>query len=396
MAMSAAWAALGPGVSITNGTPATAGWRSSAPKGRAPIWPAPMFSCRSRYEPHGSLESLACTRPSRPVPPRTPVSSFSAAAAPPRAVRSRPARTRGRCPGTLRRAGATRAVQVRTQIGHGGAEHLALAGHRFQQQVRAVGRDRVQHRQQAFPRVEHALVPVAARRRAGVHHHAVGADRAALVQRVPHRGHGTFADQRVRGPDVDQVRRVDEHRQARLAQPVPDGVRLAGLLRRVSRRQGPGARVGHEHLDRLGADVGRRSAARPRSRRTRGHVPRSWSAGPAGDGRGRGRARRPGTGRAAEASATAGAGVQGVALAVLVHPGEMAARSTTGGRASRRSAACCSAAIATRTGRAGTRSARRRQPPGTGPRRSWRPGRDPARNRCRSRRPCCEQPGASE
>ena len=61
--MSAAWAALGPGVSITNGTPAAAGWRSSAPKGRAPIWPAPMFSCRSRCEPHGSLESLACTRP---------------------------------------------------------------------------------------------------------------------------------------------------------------------------------------------------------------------------------------------------------------------------------------------------------------------------------------------
>jgi hypothetical protein len=64
--MSAATAARGPGVSTMDGAPLVAGWRSRAAKGAVPIWPAPMFSCRSRWDPQPSLESLAWIRRSRP------------------------------------------------------------------------------------------------------------------------------------------------------------------------------------------------------------------------------------------------------------------------------------------------------------------------------------------
>ena len=88
VATSAACADLGPGVSRMNGTSWTAGCPSSAPKAAAPIWPAPMFSCRSRREPQPSLESLAWISPSRPAAAWRSASSL---AAPSGAARSCPA-----------------------------------------------------------------------------------------------------------------------------------------------------------------------------------------------------------------------------------------------------------------------------------------------------------------
>ena len=191
-------------------------------------------------------------------------------------------------------------VQVGPQVRQGGAEQLALPGHRLQQQAGAIGRDRVQHRQQALPRIPHALAAVPAGRRAGVHDDAAGPDRPAPAQRVPHRGHGAFADHRVRGAHVDQVRRADDDRQPGPGQLIPDHLYLTRQVRRVAGGQGPGARVGHEHLERLGADVGRvtqpgRQAAGHRD--VRPHPGPSRGAGRSASGRSEVRVRHVSRGR---------------------------------------------------------------------------------------------------
>ena len=72
------------------GTPAVAGWRISSANAGSPMVPLPMFSCRSRVEPHRSFESFACTSRSRSAP-TVATSVSSVAVMPPSAARSCPA-----------------------------------------------------------------------------------------------------------------------------------------------------------------------------------------------------------------------------------------------------------------------------------------------------------------
>ena len=75
------------GVSTTTGTPDSERWASSSANGAAPMDPAPMVVCRSRFEPDVSRESLACTNPSRPGP-TVAVSASRVAVIPPGVARS--------------------------------------------------------------------------------------------------------------------------------------------------------------------------------------------------------------------------------------------------------------------------------------------------------------------
>ena len=86
--MSAAWPmCFSVGVSTSTGTPAVAGCRISSANAGSPMVPLPMFSCRSRVEPHRSFESFACTSRSRSAP--TVATSVSRVAVmPPSAARS--------------------------------------------------------------------------------------------------------------------------------------------------------------------------------------------------------------------------------------------------------------------------------------------------------------------
>ena len=127
-----------------------------------------------------------------------------------------------------------------------------------------------------------------------MHHDAAGPDRASPVQRVQHRGRGAFADHRVRGTDVDQVRRVHEDRAGPPRPAGPGSHRPRGPA--APRRRPAGTRsAGWTRTP--GSPrrrCRRRSAARPRSRRPPGRARRPAAAASGGGGPGD---RLPGPGR---------------------------------------------------------------------------------------------------
>jgi hypothetical protein len=156
-------------------------------------------------------------------------------------------------------------VQVRPEFLRAGAQHLALARHRLEQQVRVLLAERFQHRQQQLRHLAQRVVTPPAGGRPGrgarVHHHAARPDLPAAAQRVRDGRRRPPGDHAVGGAEVDQVRRVDEHRQPGLAQP--------GVLRRIARAGRPAPRVRHEDLDDLGLD--RRGVPEPPGREPAGH-----------------------------------------------------------------------------------------------------------------------------
>ena len=152
-------------------------------------------------------------------------------------------------------------VQVRPEFLRAGAQHLALARHRLEQQAGVLVAERLQHGQQQLGDLAQRPVAIPAGRGAGVHHHAARPDLPAAAQRVRDGRGRPRGDHAVGGAEVDQVRRVDEHRQAGLAQP--------RVLRRIARAGRPAARVRHEHLDDLRLE--RLSVREPANREPAGH-----------------------------------------------------------------------------------------------------------------------------
>ena len=216
-----------------------------------------------RLDPQPSSESLACTRPTRPGPGRRDqLVEHRGDPARRRSGRGR-RRTCGRCRGRSRPSGAAR----RRPGTAPGRPPARRASGPAPPSARTAGRDR---RRRACRAAGAAISPSCrsacsrsgpAHRRPGVHHHAPGADLAAPLQRVRDRGGRLRRHRRVARPQVDQVRRVDEDGETAVAQqPV-----LAG----VARPGRPAARIGHEHLDDLGPDLGR--IRQPAGREPAGH-----------------------------------------------------------------------------------------------------------------------------
>ena len=142
--MSRAWPAEGEpssslGVSTTTGTPATEGWASSSANGPRPIEPSPIVVCRSRFEPHSSSESLACTSPSRPGP-TVASSASSVAVIPPGTERSCPAAHAWHVSKQTPTSGWFSSAAKQAQLLDRGGQRLAAAGRRLDQQPRAVVR----------------------------------------------------------------------------------------------------------------------------------------------------------------------------------------------------------------------------------------------------------------
>ena len=124
--------------------------------------------------------------------------------------------------------------EVGLEVVDAGAQRAALAGGRLEQQPRGVVAEGVEDRQQPLADLPHRRV---VRRRAlalgdaraGVHHHALGADLRGAHQVVGHRGDGLLVGRGGGGAEVDQVRRVHEH-------PHP----ALGACRRGTPRRRPG------------------------------------------------------------------------------------------------------------------------------------------------------------
>jgi hypothetical protein len=140
---------------------------------------------------------------------------------------------------------------VRPQVLDGRGQRLPAAGRRLDQQPRAAVRDGVQHRQQPLVQLpERGLVPVLAHGRAGVHDDTTHAELGAPGQVVRDRGDRLLDGRLCRRPDVDQVRGVDERRDAALAAAFHE----QRVLLRVARGQPPAARVADEDLHGPGPD----------------------------------------------------------------------------------------------------------------------------------------------
>ena len=172
-----------------NGTPSVAGWASSSANAWTPMWPSPIFWCRSRNAPRTSIESLAWTsrsRPGRRSPP--PGRGWRPRRRARRAVRRR--RTRGRCPGRSRPWGGSPAPRgrargrprPRTATGPDRRSARAAARERRRRPPRpaaAAGLADLPHRGGVL-----LLAPVGVHERAGVHDDALDPDLGGAAQVV--------------------------------------------------------------------------------------------------------------------------------------------------------------------------------------------------------------------
>ena len=136
--------------------------------------------------------------------------------------------------------------EVRRQVGRASAQHVALPGHRLEQQVRVIVAELVEQRQQQRADLPQRLIGVLPHRRTRVHHYAPRPDLAATVQRVLECRRGAAGDHVVGRAQIDQVRRMDIYRYFGLAEP--------SVLVSVAPARRPATGVGDEELDGFGAD----------------------------------------------------------------------------------------------------------------------------------------------
>src|SRR5690606_4550441 len=173
-------------------------------------------------------------------------------------------------------------LEERAEVLDPGAEHVVLAGHGFEEEVGAVLGDLLEEGQDVLADLRHRRVIGLADGGAGVDDDAAGADGPP-----PHEGVADGRDRLGQGlragrPEVHQVRGVDV-----------DGDVGAGAQLRVlggpPLGQRPAARIGHEHLDGLRADlVGVLQAARGEAA-GHGNVRADGAGGDGAVGRGHGR-----------------------------------------------------------------------------------------------------------
>ena len=230
--------------------PAAAGPRGTRRSPRSPSSPSPMFAWRSRFEPSGVWESLRCSEPHAATARACACDSRSTERPCRRSCgcHSR-RRAGGRSPGTppgarprrRPRAAPASSSNERPSVPPAPAVFSRCSG---QPSLSAsASRDRLSG-------ARDRLADVAGLGRAGVQHHARGADRLAHAQRVRQRGERFGADVGVLAGAVEQVDGVDQHRVDRAV-----GHRLAErreVLLAVGGRA-PHARRLVEDLDRAAA-----------------------------------------------------------------------------------------------------------------------------------------------
>lgn len=154
---------------------------------------------------------------------------------------------------------AIQGIEIRPEVVDAGAQRSALTRGRLQEQSWAVRIELLEQRQQPLAHLVHrGLVAAVVDAGAGVDDDAPGADRGSAPEVVGDRSHREPVRLGSGTPDVDQVRRMDEGR---------DAVAFAGrperrILGGIARRKRPAARVANEHLSSGATDprqVGQRS-----------------------------------------------------------------------------------------------------------------------------------------